>query len=205
MAIWFQLALGLNVMCWAIFLYLLTLRRWTWSALAVGTFHMLYAGLGSPAPFRALLDPGYQGLGLGFLRFEGQVAAIPAAVFLGWAVAAAWLAVTKKSGPWMGVIAGGDIVLALTIGGSIAFGNSSTWKFQLGEYVTIAGVSGLFVILGLLTGPLCACAIWAIRRTDSGKHMPPMGQDARNRQHAKAAEKPETNGSRYLVAGDLSR
>jgi hypothetical protein len=107
MAIWFQLALVLNVVCWTIFLYLLRRRRWSWSALAVGIFHMLCAGLGSVAPFRSLLDPGYMGLGLGFLRFEGQAAALPAAQFLGWAIAAAWVAVANGRGRWMGLIAVG--------------------------------------------------------------------------------------------------
>jgi hypothetical protein len=205
MAIWFQLALGLNVICWAIFLYLLTLRRWTWSALAVGAFHMLYAGLGSPAPFRAALDPGYRGLGLGLFRFEGLAAAVPAVLFLGWALAAAWLAISKKSGSWMRVIAVGDVFLALSIGGSIVVGDSSHWKFQLGEYLTIDGVPGLLVLLGLLTGPLGACAMWAIRRSNSGENTPSVRQDALNSQDANDAEKPGTNGFRYLVAEDLSR
>jgi hypothetical protein len=179
MAIWFQLALVLNVVCWAIFFYLLSLRRWSWAALAVSVFHLLYGALVSVAPFRSLLDPNYSGLSLGLLRFEGQGAALPAALILGWAMAAAWLAVARTKGRWMGLIAAGDSFFALSIAGALLLSDSNSWKFQLGEHLAISGVAGLFVLLGLLTGPLVACAMWAIRQTYSAGNTPPLAPETR--------------------------
>ena len=51
MAIWFQIALVLNLIYWTIFLYLLSRRRWTGLGLAVGIFHMFFASLVSVANF----------------------------------------------------------------------------------------------------------------------------------------------------------
>src|SRR5688500_15396702 len=90
MAIWFQIALALNVIYWAVFFYLLSRRRWNAPALAVGIFHMLFAAVISVAPIRSLLDPDYIGYGLGVIHFEKRAVALPAALILGWALAAAW-------------------------------------------------------------------------------------------------------------------
>ena len=52
MAIWFQIALVLNLIYWTIFFYLLSRRRWTGLGLAVGIFHMFFASLVSVANFQ---------------------------------------------------------------------------------------------------------------------------------------------------------
>ena len=197
MAIWFQLALVLNVICWAIFLYSVSLRRWTWGALIAGILHMSYGGLASVAPFRSLLDPNYAGLGLGFLRFEGQAAVLPATLLLGWAMAAAWVAVGKGRGSWMGLIVVGDTVLALNIGGSILLGGASHWTFQLGESISISGLAGLLVLLGFLTVPLLASAVWAFTRTSSGGSAPPLGQRTRDTQDVSEEDAERRNGFNY--------
>ena len=75
MAIWFQIALALNVIYWAVFFYLLSRRRWNAPALAVGIFHMLFAAVISVAPIRSLLDPDYIGYGLGVIHFEKRAVA----------------------------------------------------------------------------------------------------------------------------------
>ena len=57
MAIWFQIALVLNLIYWTVFFYLVSRRRWTGLGLAVGIFHMFFASLVSVAPIRSILDP----------------------------------------------------------------------------------------------------------------------------------------------------
>jgi hypothetical protein len=64
-------------------------------------------------------------------------------------------------------IAAGDILFALNMGGSLLLGNAGDWTLQLGEYLTISGVAGLFILLFLFTGPFVASAIWAISSSGS--------------------------------------
>lgn len=147
MAIWFQIALVLNVVYWAVFFYLLTRRRWNITALAVGIFHLMFAAVVSVAPIRSLLDPDYIGYGLGVIHFEKRAVAFPAALILGWALAAAWIAVGKGRGRWMRLVMVGDLFFALSMGVSILLDDSQNWKFQLGEHFTATGVAGLLILL----------------------------------------------------------
>jgi hypothetical protein len=197
MAIWLQIALVLNVACWAFFFVLLSRRRWNWAALTVSIFHMLYAGIISVAPFRSLLDPNYMGLGLGFLRFEGQAAALPAALILGWALAAAWIAVLKMRGRWMRLIAAGDIFFALNMGGSILLDDAHEWKFQLGEHLSITGVAGLLVLLGFFTVPFVVSAIWAIKRAGSGGTTTPLAHHAQDNHGTLEKKAKKEDGFKY--------
>jgi len=153
MAIWFQIALVLNVIYWAVFLYLLSRRRWDIPALAVGILHMLFAAVVSVAPIRSLLDPDYPGYGLGVIHLEKRAVALPAAIILGWALTAAWVAVGKGRGRWMRLIMIGDFFLALSLAISIVLDDSQNWKFQLGENFTAEGLTGLIILLGFFTLP----------------------------------------------------
>lgn len=173
MAKWFQIALALNLIYWAVFLYLLSRRRWTGWGLVVGVFHMFFAALISVAPIRSLLDPDYVGYGLGVLHFEKRAVAFPAAVILSWALASAWLAVGKGAGRWMRLVMVGDLFLALSMSVSLILDDSQNWKFQLGEYFTASGVPGLFILLSLFTLPFIASAIWAARSIGTDRSGPP--------------------------------
>ena len=163
MAIWFKIAIPLNILYWAVFFYLLSRRRWSWSALAVGLFHMLFAGVCSVAPIRSLIDPNYIGFGVGVIQFAGSSAALPAALILSWALFAAWSAVGKGSGRLMTLIAVGDILLSLSLGASI-LQDTAGWKLQFGEHLTIDGYAGAAVLLLLFTLPLVLSALWAVKR-----------------------------------------
>src|SRR5688500_18950725 len=114
MAIWFKVAIVLNVIYWGVFLYLLSRRRWNIPALGVGIFHMLFAAVVSVAPIRSFLDPEYPGYGLGFINLEKRAVVIPAALILGWALAAAWIAVGKGKGRWMKLVMTGDLFFAVS-------------------------------------------------------------------------------------------
>jgi hypothetical protein len=197
MAIWFQIAIGLNLIYWAIFFFLLSRRRWTVAALMAGIFHMLFAAIVSAAPIRATLDPHYTNFALGFVQVKGQSAALPAALVLCWALSAAWIAVGKGKGRWMTAIAAGDILLALNMAGSLLLAPAGDWTFQLGEYLTITGAAGLGILLFFFTGPFVASAIWAIKRTGSGGTTRPFAQKTEGKAGL-ADETKKVNGLRYI-------
>jgi len=157
---WFQLAIALNVVVLATFVFLLSRRRWALGGLAISVLHLVLATFSSAAPFRAALDPEYAGLGLGLLRFERQEAIVPAAVFLVWAVTCILVPLLGGTSKRMLVIALGDGLWALNIGASILI--SRDWTFQLGEFLTIDGVPGLLVLWGLFTLPFAVSAVWAV-------------------------------------------
>ncbi|HEX8141720.1 MAG TPA: hypothetical protein VF553_03935 [Pyrinomonadaceae bacterium] len=180
MAIWFKIAIALNIVYWGIFFFLLSRRRWNVAALAVGIFHMLFAVAFSVAPIRSALDPDYIGLSIGLISFTGWAVPLPAALLLGWALFAAWLAVGKGRGRWMTLIAVGDILFSISLGASILL-DSSNWKFQLGEHLTIDGYTGAVVVLTLFTLPFVLSALWAIRRARLDGNSPTPGQIAEDR------------------------
>src|SRR5260370_34536286 len=115
---------------------------------------MLFAFSLSFAPFRSWFDPGYLGLGLGFSRFEGRAATLPCAVMIGWALAAAWVAVAKGSARWMILVLAGDTFWALNFGGSMFLSQGAEkWKVQLGETATFRGASALLILLSFYVLP----------------------------------------------------
>ncbi len=197
MAIWFQIALALNVIYWAVFFYLLSRRRWNAPALAVGIFHMLFAVVVSVAPFRSLLDPDYVGYGLGVIQFEKRAVALPAALILGWALAAAWIAVGYGRGRWMRLVMVGDLFFALSMGVSILLDDSQNWNFQLGEHFTATGVAGLLILLCFFTLPFIASAVWAASRTQAGGAAPPLTSNIHEERGGSEKEGKDTNGFRY--------
>ena len=205
MAKWFQIALVLNVIYWAIFFYLLSRRRWTGPGLAVGIFHMIFASLVSVAPIRSILDPEYVGYGIGVLHFEKLSVAFPAAVILSWALASAWLAVGKGRGRWMKLVMVGDLFLALSLSVSLILDDSQNWKFQLGEHFTASGVAGLLILLFLFTLPFIASAIWAARRTRTGEPGPPLIQSKDAEHEASEQDRKNVNGFRLSGARLLHR
>jgi len=198
MAIWFWLAIALNVCVWSIFFYMLSHRRWNVAALCVGIFHMLFSLVLSVAPFRSFLDPNYPGLGLGFLRFEGMAATLPATLIFGWAVIAAWIAVSKREGRWMTLILVGDIFLALNFGGSTLLeGRSDNWRIDLGEGRSITGLASAFILLLVFTVPFVASAIWAARRSRSNGIAPPLNADLQQERDDTEDHKKDINSLRF--------
>lgn len=197
MAIWFKIALALNLVYWTIFFYLLSRRRWNFAALAIGVFHMLFAALVSVAPIRSLLDADYIGYGVGLIQVEKRAVVIPATLILGWALASAWIVVGRGKGPWMKLVMIGNIFLALNLGISILLDNPQNWKFQLGEYFTVTGIAGLLVLLCLFTLPFVASAIWAAGRVKSGGTAPPLVSDVAKQRKAPDKDK---NNNEYRCA-----
>ena len=197
MAIWFQIGIALNVVCWAVFFYLLTRRRWTVAALAVGLFHMLFAALNSVAPIRSLLDPDYVGYGLGVLQFEKRAVALPAALVFAWALASAWVTVGKGRGRWMRLVMIGDLLFASSMAVAIALDRTDNWKFQLGENFTAEGVPGLLIIVCLLTLPFVVCAAWAARRAQTGGTASPPAPQTNDERDGAERDRGNSNHLRY--------
>jgi len=74
MPVWLWIAVVTIIASWSVFLYALTRQQWNFVSLIAGVFHMLFAATLSFAPFRSWFDPNY----LGFLRFDGRSATLPA-------------------------------------------------------------------------------------------------------------------------------
>ena len=199
---WDWLALAANVVVWSIFFYLLTRRRWNVAALTVGVLHMLFAVVVSVAPFRAVLDPKYVGLGLGFLRFEHVAASFAATLIFCWAVAAAWCAVAKGRGRSMLLLMIGDALLALNFGGSTLFsGDTDSWRIDFGEGRSITGLTGAAIMLLLFTAPFIASALWAARRRRSNGSAPPLASDLTEKREE--PENPKGSGGFRFAASRL--
>jgi hypothetical protein len=197
MAIWSWPALGANAVVWSIFFFLLSRRRWNVAALIVGILHLLFSLVVSVAPFRSFLDPNYPGLGLGFLRFEGMAATLPATLIFGWAVAAAWLAVCKGRGRWMTLIVVGDIFLALNFGGSTLLeGSSDNWRIDFGEGRSLTGLASAFILLLIFTFPFIASAIWAASRSRSNT-TPPLASELQQKRKRPEDHSNDINSFRF--------
>jgi hypothetical protein len=180
MNIWLWVVLVSNVVYWSIFFYLLTRRRWDVSALVFGILHMLFASLIVAAPIRSLFDTNYVGYQLGLIRFEGRWAVLPATLFLAWALSSAWIAVAHGRGRWMKLIAVGDILFALNLGGGFLLdfvrGDLAESKIQGGEFFTLQGTVAALIPLLLFALPFAASAVWAARRSQSSGITPPLAQ-----------------------------
>ena len=198
MAIWFWLSLGSNIIVWSIFFLLLSRRRWNVAALTVGVLHMLFALVVSVAPFRSFLDSNYPGLGLGFLRFEGTAATLPATLIFCWAVAAALIAVAKGRGRWMLMMMIGDLFLALNFGGSTLLeGHTDNWRIDFGEGRSITGLASAFILLLLFTMPFVASAIWAASHSRSSGSLPPLASNPEKERDKSGEITKDTNGFRF--------
>ena len=198
MNIWVWPALAANVFAWAIFFYLLSRRRWNVAALIVAILHLLFSSIVSVAPFRSFLDPNYPGLGLGFLRFEGMEATLPATLMFAWAAASAALAVGKGRGRWMTLIVIGDIFLALNFGGSTLLeGRSDNWRIDFGEGKAITGLASAFILLFIFTFPFVASAIWAASRSRANGSARPLSSSPQRKRMRPDKDKKDINSFRF--------
>ncbi len=198
MAIWFWLALASNIVVWSIFFALLVRGRWSWAGLTIGVLHMFFAIVVSVAPFRSFLDPGYPGLGLGFLRFETTAATLPATLIFCWAVAAAWAAVGKGRGRWLLLLIVGDLFMAVNFGGSTLLeGRADNWRIEFGPGKAITGLAGAFTLLLFFTMPFLASAIWAATRSHSNGAKPQLTADQQETRKKGGENSNGTDGFRF--------
>lgn len=190
MTIWLWIALLSNLIYWTIFFKLVTRRQWNKAALAVGILHMAFASLLVVAPIRSLIDPHYIGYQLGLIRFEGRATALPAAIFLLWALSSAWSAVTGKRGGWLKALALGDVLFAVNLGfefvRSYWRGELSGAAIQFGEHLTLAGPVWAGALMLLLVVPFAYSARWALRTNKVASPPPPLAdQQARKAQRSR--------------------
>ena len=201
MSIWLWVVLISNIVYWSIFFYLLTRRRWDAPALTVGVLHMLFASLIVAAPIRSFFDPNYIGYQLGLVRFEGRWAVLPATLFLAWALSSAWIAVARGRGHWMKLVAVGDILFALNLGGGFLLdlvrGDLAESKIQGGEVFTLQGTVAALIALLLFALPFAASAIWASRRAQSGGTTPPLAESTQENRADSEKDGKGINGFRY--------
>jgi hypothetical protein len=187
MTIWLWIALFSNIVYWTIFFTLVARRRPGKPDLAVGVLHMVFASLLVVAPFRSLIDPEYIGYQLGLIRFEGRATALPAAIFLIWALSSAWSAVAGKRGRWLRAMAMGDILftcnLGLEIGRAYWRGELGGAVIEFGEHLTLSGPFWVGVLMLIFVVPFAYSAYWALRQANATPPAPPLLESAGS-QHA---------------------
>jgi hypothetical protein len=204
MSIWLWVFVISNIVYWSIFIYLLTRRRWDAPALTVGVLHMLFASLIVAAPIRSFFDPDYIGYQLGIVRFEGRWAVLPATLFLVWALSSAWIAIDCGRGRWMKLLAVGDILFALNLGGGFLLdlvrGDLAESRIQGGEFFTLSGIVAALIPLLLFALPFAASAVWAARRAHSGGTTPPLAQGSEEVEAKSERDSKDINGFRYSAS-----
>ena len=65
-----------------------------------------------------------------------------------------------------------DGLLALNIGGALAYGLATqpgAAKIQLGEYLTIGPLPATLIMTGIFVLPLGFASVWALRRTSAAE------------------------------------
>ena len=144
-------------------------RQWTWAAMGVALLHLPITLTHCVAPFRGSLDPGYVGYNLGLIHADpGIEVGLFAAVMLVGGLASACVAVLDRPGPRNAIIAAYDawvllILLPPNLATIVAKGPAS-YRFELGEYVQLAGFPAMSVEVGLLLVPPMIGLAWAVRR-----------------------------------------
>ncbi len=160
---WLWIALVSNLTFWAVFVALLLRHRPGATRTVVGVLHLLLAAFFSVAPIRSLIDPAYPGLGFGVLRFEGRGATLPATLVLVWALACAYLAVTRGAGRSLWWVAAFDLLMAANLAAGVLAPGSSN-DIQFGEHLTISGHLGVAIMLLLFVAGPALSGWWAARK-----------------------------------------
>ena len=160
---WLWIAIISNTVYWSLFALQVRRRQWTKTGLVIGIVHLLVAAIFSVAPFRSALDPAYPGFRFGLLHFEGTATVLPAGILLIWSLCCAFIAINKKFGKSLWLIAGFDFLLAANQTFSILL-SPIDWTIQFGEHFSITGIAGAAVMLLLFAfGPFLS-GFWSVRR-----------------------------------------
>ena len=142
-------------------------RQWSWPGLIAAVGCLVVAGLNSAAPVRGAMDPNYAGYTFGFAHSDKGlgVTLIAGAIWLA-CVASAFIAVTRRQGPGLWVVAATCAALLVIIGWptvSTALADPGGNSIELGEYLTIPGLVGTAVLLLLVVVPFAVGLAWSIR------------------------------------------
>lgn len=165
---WAMLALGVGAA--AAVLVAIAARRGDGdrAGLVVAAALVVVVCLNGAAPIRALVDPDYEGFRFGLLAAPiGWPVTIRAGSVLLLSLASALIAVSRRRGPALWLVAATCLSLTVILGAPWAADmvrDPSANIIQLGEYLTIPGVAATALMLGVLVGPLAFGAVWAARR-----------------------------------------
>lgn len=151
------------IVYWGVFVVLARRGSPTKIHLAVGVIHMLIATPFTVAPIRSFFDPDYLGFAFGLLRFEGRAATLPSLAILTWALASAWLIVSRGRGRGMWCVAAFDLFVALNSAATTLMARSDN-QIQFGNALTIGGIWAVLIMLALFTVAPLVSSVWALRR-----------------------------------------
>jgi hypothetical protein len=165
---WAAFALGVVAVLFVGWALLLRQSARSFLSIYVSLGFLLLAGMNSAAPIRGFVDPDYVGYGFGLLRAEKglPVTFMAGSVFL-LSVVSALIAVRNRRSRAMWIVAASCAAFTVIQGwpwlsGMVSDPQSNA--IQFGEYLTIPGVVGSFLIGALLVFPFVLGAPWAVRR-----------------------------------------
>lgn len=152
----------------AIFIYCITKRRWTQSAIWVGLVNMALVGFHLVAPIRGALDPGYLGYSFGFIQVEaGIMVTLVTGLILLAALASACVAVLNARGRPMILLVLLDLLFAVNVSFMLIYGiltDANGFSIQLGEFLTIPSLVSFLILLFVLAVPLWLSVYWGLKR-----------------------------------------
>lgn len=156
--------IGTLVLAW---LWQVRKRQWSWTGLYVSLGCLVFACLNAVAPFRGALDPDYLGYSIGWLKASpGMGVTWIAGTALVASAASALIAASCKSGPFLWLTVLTSAALTVLVGlplGLSALRDPGSNAIVLGEYVTIPGMVGSAIVLGLMLVPFLIGVVWGTR------------------------------------------
>jgi hypothetical protein len=164
---WAWVALGVTASIFLLWLLEVRKRRWAWPGLIASVGCLMTAGLNSAAPLRGLVDPEYMGYVFGLVSADRglSVTLLAGSIFLA-ASASALIAAGRRSGPPLWIVSATCAALAVILGVPTLI---SAWRdpaansIQFGEYLTVPGMIGTFLLLLLLLVPFLIGGVWGAR------------------------------------------
>jgi hypothetical protein len=150
-----------NMLYWLLFIRSVGRNKWNTGAFFVGVTHLLFAMVNSVAPLNAWIEPGFR-WAAGLLAISGELAFLPAAFVVLWAVTSALLAVSEQRGRWIWWILLGDMFWAINFGAGLALKLDNI--IQFGEHLLITGIAATLIMVCLFVLPFLGGAFWSARR-----------------------------------------
>lgn len=164
---WGLFALAISTVLVAAWVYFLAKRNWSWPGLVASIGCLLVAAFNSAAPFRGLIDPDYVGYRFGLLHAEkGIEVTLLAGPLLLFGALSALLAVSKKAGSALWLVAAFCTALLVILGGPAVQGmltDPEANAIQFGEYLTVPGLLATAIYMLVLVVPFFVGLLWAPR------------------------------------------
>jgi hypothetical protein len=171
---WAMFALSVSAVLVAVWLWLVTRRRWSWVGLYASLGCLIAACFNTAAPVRGALDPNYVGYQFGVAGSEkGLGVTLVAGSILLFTALSALLAASREAGRELWIVALTCAAMFVVIGVPTlqqAVLDPSANAIQFGEYLTVPGMAGTAILVLLLAIPYALGAVWAASAAMSSRN-----------------------------------